>query len=293
MAITFDFGYLDNLTIAAPILARYDLPATFFLATDYVEDGREHWGDRLYNIFRMRRHQVLEFEGQSFALNRAAQARAAYLLLCRELEQLPSRRVRDVWLDQIEDNLGAAVRLPKLTLDWEAVQGLCELSPRFDVAALGAGQIDLTAHPEEVVRDDVLRCVQSIDAHTGAGPQHFGFPFGRCNLALRNLLLELGLKSGKPGWGFGRPPAYQRRLRDPAPRCAPVGDPARVLHRGRLGVDAIHQRASSLNMRTTVVIVTYRSKGVVEQALDALAPIVEAGKAHCVVVDNASARRHG
>ena len=196
VAISFDFGYLDNLTIAAPILARYDLPATFFLATDYVEDGREHWGDRLYNIFRMRRHQVLEFEGQSFALTRSAQARAAYLLLCRELEQLPSRRVRDVWLDQIEDNLGAAVRVPKLTLDWEAVQGLCELSPRFEVAALGAGQIDLTAHPEEVVRDDVLRCVQAIDAHTGAGPQHFGFPFGRCNRALRNLLLELGLKSG-------------------------------------------------------------------------------------------------
>ncbi|MEL6902834.1 MAG: polysaccharide deacetylase family protein, partial [Cyanobacteria bacterium J06606_4] len=31
VAITFDDGYLNNLTVAAPILARYGLPATFYL----------------------------------------------------------------------------------------------------------------------------------------------------------------------------------------------------------------------------------------------------------------------
>jgi GT2 family glycosyltransferase len=40
--------------------------------------------------------------------------------------------------------------------------------------------------------------------------------------------------------------------------------------------------------RTTVVIVTYRSKGVVDRALDALQPIAEAGGLKCIVVDNAS-----
>ena len=40
--------------------------------------------------------------------------------------------------------------------------------------------------------------------------------------------------------------------------------------------------------RTTIVIVTYHSKGVVDQALDALKPVVEAGGAACILVDNAS-----
>jgi peptidoglycan/xylan/chitin deacetylase (PgdA/CDA1 family) len=38
--ITFDDGYADNLTIAAPILSRLRLPATFFIASGFLDGGR-------------------------------------------------------------------------------------------------------------------------------------------------------------------------------------------------------------------------------------------------------------
>ncbi len=34
--ITFDDGYKDNLLEAAPVLEKYKVPATFFVATDYI-----------------------------------------------------------------------------------------------------------------------------------------------------------------------------------------------------------------------------------------------------------------
>jgi peptidoglycan/xylan/chitin deacetylase (PgdA/CDA1 family) len=50
VAITFDDGYRDNLRNAAPILRRYHVPATVFLATGYVGHPHPFWWDELASI---------------------------------------------------------------------------------------------------------------------------------------------------------------------------------------------------------------------------------------------------
>ena len=46
ISITFDDGYLDNLTIAAPILSDYGLPFHVFLCPTFIESGRSNFLSR-------------------------------------------------------------------------------------------------------------------------------------------------------------------------------------------------------------------------------------------------------
>jgi peptidoglycan/xylan/chitin deacetylase (PgdA/CDA1 family) len=39
VCVTFDDGYANNLQLAYPVLAKYELPATIFLSSSYVESG--------------------------------------------------------------------------------------------------------------------------------------------------------------------------------------------------------------------------------------------------------------
>jgi peptidoglycan/xylan/chitin deacetylase (PgdA/CDA1 family) len=47
LAITFDDGYKDNFDVALPLLRKHNLTATFFIATQYVDERRLFWWDRI------------------------------------------------------------------------------------------------------------------------------------------------------------------------------------------------------------------------------------------------------
>ena len=45
VAVTFDDGYVDNVTAARPVLHRFGVPATFFIASGYVGASANFWWD--------------------------------------------------------------------------------------------------------------------------------------------------------------------------------------------------------------------------------------------------------
>ncbi len=48
--VTFDDGAADNLHNAKPLLERYNIPATVFVATEYAKGEREFWWDELERL---------------------------------------------------------------------------------------------------------------------------------------------------------------------------------------------------------------------------------------------------
>ncbi len=64
--ITFDDGYIDNYTHALPLLKKYQLPAVFYLVTDFINSKQIPWWDEIAYLLR-------HSSGQSYQLFRSEQ----------------------------------------------------------------------------------------------------------------------------------------------------------------------------------------------------------------------------
>ena len=86
--ITFDDGYADNHDVALPILLRYGMPATFFIATGFLNGGRM-WNDTIIEAVRACGKAQLDLSDQGlgcFALQSQSERKRAIVALINELK---------------------------------------------------------------------------------------------------------------------------------------------------------------------------------------------------------------
>lgn len=67
-AITFDDGYADNRTVALPILKKHGLPATFFIATGFLDGGRM-WNDTVIEAVRLADAPSLDLQALNLGIH--------------------------------------------------------------------------------------------------------------------------------------------------------------------------------------------------------------------------------
>ena len=59
VCVTFDDGYLNNLEIALPVLKKYDVPATVFVASAFSK-GKNMWNDRVIELFAQYADDIID-----------------------------------------------------------------------------------------------------------------------------------------------------------------------------------------------------------------------------------------
>ena len=107
-AITFDDGYADNLLHAAPILKKHELPATFFIATGFL-DGGIMWNDRVIEAVRNANCTSISAKPlglDTLAISTSAEKLAALNCLLPAIKHLPPEKRHDM-VDLVVDACGA------------------------------------------------------------------------------------------------------------------------------------------------------------------------------------------
>jgi peptidoglycan/xylan/chitin deacetylase (PgdA/CDA1 family) len=178
LALTFDDGYRDNLTHAAPILARYGLPATIFLTTGHIGRSEMLWFDRLALALKTTVRPQLTLTRQIvLPLGSTAERLRALQAALGHLKNLPDAERRSA-LDQFLIELdGERLDGPKrLMLSWDEVGALQGLG--FSIGAHTVTHPILSRLSSEEAWREINESKLAIERALGTRPQAFAYPNG-------------------------------------------------------------------------------------------------------------------
>ena len=221
IAITFDDGYRDNLTQAAPILARHGLPATVFLTTGLIGTSEIAWFDRLALAFKSTSVSTIQAPwGDRISLLDTPARLAALERALGHFKRLPEDEF-DRQLDAllIELAVNDEPWSKGLMLDWDDVQALIGLG--FSTGAHTVQHPILSRVSLERARREIESSRAAIAAACGTSPRAFAYPNGQPDDytgAVQRLVREAGFTCAlttRFGLNTRHTPVYELRRGGP------------------------------------------------------------------------------
>ncbi|BFU93644.1 MAG: putative Polysaccharide deacetylase [Nitrospira sp.] len=226
--ITFDDGWHDNYRYAFPVLKKYGLPATIFLATDYIGTSRWFWPDELAYVLGQAQQQMREkdFHGALVSvLAKVTQAEGAAtpclpLLaesdvsvnsdrLIEQCKNLPPETIAE-FVHQLSQALGVRPPGVRVLLDWNEVKEMAKHNITF--GAHSCSHRILTNIPLAEVEEELIESREALLKHDLAPVPVFCYPNGNFNRKIQSLTkaagylgavgCEIGLEDGRPHDAF-------------------------------------------------------------------------------------------
>ena len=198
LAITFDDGYLDNLDVAAPILAAHGVSATVFVSTGFL-DGRWMFNDRVIEACRLTRYGSAPFpslRAEPLDLS-TVEARVAAAHAILDNAKYLEFDARLAAVADLEDRLGVRPGRGPM-LDEDGIRRL-----RAAGVTIGAHTVD---HPILANLDDATARAQIHESRE------------RLVDILREPVTQFAYPNGQPGRDYGR--AHVAMVKEAGFRCA-------------------------------------------------------------------------
>lgn len=206
VAITFDDGYLDNATVALPILARYGLPATFFVTSDAVLGKGAFWVGWLYRAVATASGSVLRTA--CLTMTGAFDADATRDQIFATLATLVDNaveRIRPQYLSDLERLFPAMPSLSAPSDFMMALDDLRKLSAAgMTIGAHTATHRVLAGIDPNVARDELIRSRRELEGALDVPIDHLAYPNGHVASNVDEMACSLAGQVGFRSAGTSR-----------------------------------------------------------------------------------------
>lgn len=200
-SITFDDGWRDNYTDAFPVLKKFRVPATIFLATGFVGTDRVFWPEELCcylardvagkPAYKDGPPSLIRFNEE---IGRYARAREDTFFdsAIELLKKFPPGE-RDELLEYFRGQFGTDP-IPRQMLSWEeAREMLASGLVRFGSHTVNHEMLDQV--PLEKARDEISLSRGEIERCLGGTVRTFAYPNGNHSESIRNILTKNGFNA--------------------------------------------------------------------------------------------------
>jgi peptidoglycan/xylan/chitin deacetylase (PgdA/CDA1 family) len=176
--ITFDDGYLDNYQLAFPVLRRHGVPATFFIATGFIDRPSIPWWDEiawlLRNTARTRLPLAPWFGKPLDVGHRRTPAIRKVLAKYKSLPADDAARL----LAGLREAAGVAhpEDAPGHWMDWSMIREMADAG--MTIGGHTVHHPVLSRLTQARQRDEIEGCAARILAETGRRMEYFAYPVG-------------------------------------------------------------------------------------------------------------------
>lgn len=195
--VTFDDGYLDNYELAFPTLRRHGVPATFFIATGFIDNPSLPWWDEIAWLMRNTPHAKIKLSPWFTRSVRSARIDGSGIrAVLAKYKSLPAAEATKL-LATLRNASGVAhpAEVPGHWMNWDMVREMAAAG-----MTIGGHTVDhpvLSRLPRDLQRKEITGCAERLLAEVGTPMEYFAYPVGNrwaFNEDTRICLQEAGVK---------------------------------------------------------------------------------------------------
>ncbi|MPY87940.1 MAG: polysaccharide deacetylase family protein [Luteitalea sp.] len=203
IVLTIDDGYEDFYKVAYPVLRKYDVPATLYVATDFIDGRTWLWPDIVAFILQRTARRSWTSNGrvpkQTYDLAVPAQRRAAWSGIgtqCVEMDVASRTTLLQALAMELDVDLPPKPTREFKPLNWAQLREMA--AHGIEIASHSCSHARLTLCTAQELEHEMLDSKRRIEEMLDRPVRSFCYPFGKpadVNAIVRQAVVDAGYRN--------------------------------------------------------------------------------------------------